>query len=79
MIAWTWAGAPGGATASPLGVRVAWSAFALMPLRASWARTCAFDSGRASATSWDGLSTLTLAVVPAGGGVRVFAAVPATG
>src|ERR1700677_4140770 len=79
MIACTWAGAPGGATASPLGGSVAWSALALMPLWDSWARTCASDSGRASDTSWDGLETLTLALVPAGGGVRVFAAVPATG
>jgi hypothetical protein len=50
-----------------------------MPLWVSWARIWASDSGRASDTSCEGLETLTLAVVPAGGGVCVFAAAPATG
>ena len=37
------------------------------------------DSGWASDTSEDPLDTLTLAVVPAGGGVRALGAEPATG
>ena len=79
MIAWTWAGAPGGAIASPSVVSVAWSGFALMPLWASWARTWALVSGWASATSCEELETLTPALVPAGGAVRGRGAVPATG
>src|ERR1700749_4854563 len=79
MIACTWAGAPTGAIASPSGSSVAWWVLSLWPLWASCSRTCVLESGWASDTSEEPLETLTLAVVPAGGGVRALGAEPATG